>query len=646
MIPTPIAELTKPLYLCAHTLGRMQPRQIAGMGTRTATELVLPRLPIDFDHLYERRVPHDPAARPTPIAENTALLRSCLAETTRDQYRNRAREAAAGTPTFLNRTLRVAAGTDIDWYDDRFDELPLLWSLKLYAFQPLSRVCLGFDPGTDGTLDLRSTFDGWIRDWIDSVEIGRPRFLRRAWTPWAVSLRILYWSRYFGWRDSASSPADNGDFERTFRRELYKNALFLYNHVERDVGGNHLIENGAALAVAGLLFGRGTWIDAGESILTDAAAHQFLDDGYHFERSPMYHVLALTRYLTVCDLLERSSRPVPEELRTTAHRATTFLRFLQPPDDRIPLLNDAVYGQALALRDCLGYAAALGFGDANDRPIAPVSGGSSERLSDYRWLRTADGAMLVDGGRVGPPHLPGHSHSDTLSVLLWLDGHPVATDTGTFGYVSGSRREYARGVRGHNTVQVDETEPIALGGKYLMGPRPEPTTRFEAGEISLFEGCYEAAPLVGPEYVHHRAVYAGARWWIVWDAVHGHEDSSVCSRLHLHPEVDPSLESSGRVRLAFDDGTAFVYPIGGARVGVTTGEYFPRFGVATGRSVLELHADDTVTDPATLGFLVTRQDVADPVVETSPDGVAPTNLRVAGDEYRLPEVQLSTGVLS
>jgi hypothetical protein len=625
-----LSALPKQAFLGLHTARQMHASQLLGIAERKSREQIVSRLPVDFDRFYERRVPADPATRLGPVSENTATLREALDDTTTAQFRTRAEQAAAGTPTFLNRTLRVTDGAGVDWYDDRFDEMPLLWALKLYAFQPLFWLCESYEPGTEPATDHQAAFDGWIRDWTDTVEIGRQQYLRRAWTPWAVSLRILHLSRYLAWR----TESGDGDFERRLGREIYKNALFLDNHIEYDVGGNHLIENGAAMVVAGLVFDEQGWIDTGTKILTEAADSQFLDDGYHFERSPMYHVLVTTRYLTVCDLLDRSGRPVPDELQTTAEDATTFLEYLRPPDGTIPLLNDSVYGQALPLDDCLAYAHAIGFGTADQQSRPP---GVEPQESGYYWLRTDAGGLLVDGGPVGPPHLPGHSHSDTLSFLLWLDDQPVVTDTGTFGYVSESRRNYARGVRGHNTVQVGDTEPIALGGKYLMGPRPEPTTRFDAGAVSIFEGRYEAVPYGSDPYQHHRGIYAGDSWWLVRDTVSDHDGRPTRGRLQLHPTVTPTLEPTGRVRLDVGetDGTAFVYPLDRTKISITNGPYFPRFGEAISRPVLELSGE--TTDPATLGVLVSPADVETLAVETDDEGA---RLRIGSDDYLLPNRQL------
>ncbi|MXR52991.1 hypothetical protein GRX03_15435 [Halovenus sp. WSH3] len=630
----------KGLSLRYHTARRMEARQLAGIAERTVRAVLAPRVPVDFDGIYDRRVPDDPQARPRPLAENTATLRTSLDETTRSRYQERAEDAAGGTFTFLNRTLHLADGDGVAWTDGRLDRLPLLWALKLYAFQPLQWLCASTDPESERAPALRERFDECVRDWIGAVEVGSAGYLRGAWTPWAVSLRILNLSRYLAWR--SSDETSSGGVGRELRREIYKNALFLRNHIERDVGGNHLIENGAALVVAGVLFEHRGWRETGQAVLTEAADKQFLDDGYHFERSPMYHVIVLTRYLTACHLLRVGGYSVPSGLRTTARDGVEFLRFLRPPDRGLPLLNDSVHGEGLPLGDCLRYGTAVGFETDAEQWEPPTNEATPETTSGYHWLRTGAGAMLIDGGAVGPAHLPGHSHSDTLSLLLWIDDQPVATDTGTFGYVDDCRRDYARSARGHNTVTVGSDEPIAVGGTYLMGPRPTPETRFDADGVTQFAGRYRALPHRGNAYTHERNVYADDDWWLLTDRVDDSGDRTLRGRIHLHPGIEPSIESSGRVRLPLEDGgRAFVLPDERTDIGVTTGPYFPRFGECRQRAVLELTPTGPNDRGERLRALFTKRDVDPESIDVTDTRDGPRRLVIGEQGYDLPEPGLS-----
>ncbi|MFU1783572.1 heparinase II/III family protein [Haloarcula japonica] len=593
-----MTEMTRMLpamaRLYGHTLTRLEPAQVLGMAERTARNTVLARLPVDFDERYDDAVPERLSVATAPLEADLDVLRGALSDSTIRSFQRRSRRAAHGEVTFLNRTVQFDSPAHPDWYDHGADGYPLLWSLKLYAFEPLRWAVLGFEDPQAAPEEVVAVFDQWIRDWTDSIDIGRPGYLRSAWTPWAVSLRTQTLARYLAWRTGGSQEGVPKGLSEALVGEIYRNSLFLANHVEGDVGGNHLVENGLALLMAGLLFPDTDepWFSTGRSILGRTGAKQFLPDGGHYERSPMYHAIVTTRYVTACSLLAVSERTAPTWLTAMTKQAVAYLRYLSPPDARLPLYNDAVFGQSLPLTDCLGYAGAVGF-RADDRPVPSHSPMGGE--TGYYWLDTDHGRLLVDGGPVGPSHLPGHSHNDMLSVLLWVGGQRVLTDTGVYEYADNERRQYARSVAGHNSVQVGEAEPIEIGGKYLMGARTEPTVDYEGPDPTLFRGSYETAASAPASYRHDRTVLASDDWWLIRDELSGPdtETEPSVSRLHFHPEVGVTVEDSGTVRATDGDDTSAllsVHPFGVSDVRTTTTEYFPEFGVAKERQTLELEA--------------------------------------------------------
>lgn len=627
----------------------MEPTQLAGMARRKWREACLPRLPVDIASCYDPDPPGSLSVSLSSITTDTDRIREQLSDRTRAQLRDRSRQATEGELTFLDRTVELDDPLDIDWFDPRFDRFPLLWSLKCYAFEPLRWAVLGYEDPVAAPDALTRTFDAWVCDWTETAEIGRSGYLRSTWTPWTVSLRIQTLARYLAWRrrgDSVDDEADAvADLTETLAREIYRNARFLSDHVEHGVGGNHLVENGAALFTAGVVFPKADhdWRSAGRSILGRAGATQFLADGGHFERSPMYHAMVTERFVTACSLAGASDESAPAWLREMTRRAVGFLAYLHPPDGRIPLFNDAVFGQNLPIDACLGYASAVGVDPDEERTPRARRQGATE--SGYYWLDTETGRLLVDGGPVGPPHLPGHSHNDTLSFVLWAGDQRVITDTGVYDYESNERRQRARGVRGHNTVQVGDHEPIEIGGRYLMGARTDPSVRYTPGDPTVFDGVYETARGAPASYQHRRTIVADDEWWLVRDRVAGPAatSESVTSRLHFHPDVSVGLAGDNVLTVSdADSGPSAsagssspesallsVRPVGTDALTVTDTEYYPRYGVAQARDTLELQADGD-DGPVEFGYLLapSRSVAADVSIAAVTDRAVP---RVSDD---------------
>jgi hypothetical protein len=261
------------------------------------------------------------------------------------------------------------------------------------------------------------------------------------------------------------------------------------------------------------------------------------------------------------------------------------LQAIRPPDGRIPLLNDAVYGEALALDDCLAYA------DAVDIETQTTDDCGALPESGYYWLGDDSDRLLVDGGRFGPPHLPAHSHNDLFSVLLWVDGTQLLTDTGTYEYAPTLRRQYARSVRGHNTVQVGTTEPVDIGGRYLAGKRLQPRVRYTSADgHTVFDATYRKHSLQHASYTHCRRIVADEDWWLLRDSVTDTQSDAARSYLHFHPQVRVERHDGDDGFALSVDGTALAHllPVGFTDVTRGTTPYFPAFGSEVMRPSLRL----------------------------------------------------------
>jgi uncharacterized heparinase superfamily protein len=342
----------------------------------------------------------------------------------------------------------------------------------------------------------------------------------------------------------------------------------------------------------------------------------------------MYHIAVLSAYLTAVDLCVRTDRSLPSEIVDTTRQALAYLQSLEPPDGEIPLLNDAVFGETLSLSEVEQYALSV---DGPWETVHEPATRSSLPESGYYWVGSGDDRLLVDGGPVGPPSLPGHSHNDLLAVMLWVDGRRVLADTGTYSYEPGRRRQYARGVRGHNTVQVDDEEPIPLGRRFLMGERTAPETEYVSGNPDAFSGVYTAHS----GYTHRRHVSGTGAWWLVWDRVDDAGSKSVRSRVALHPEMEAERAPDGssfRIVGPNEESIVWLHPLRAGGVTRSEGEYFPRFGVARTRDVLHVRGEPSDG----FGYAVTTDRYESVEVET--DGSQPASLALGSKTVEVPTV--------
>lgn len=600
--------------LLVRTAARKSPRQLSGIVLRKARNHLIPRIPVDIDKRYRRRIPDSLSTDLEAHSLDNQELRSAISNHESRRYRESCSEFADGLVTFLNRTRRVSSPSDISSESERFSELPRLWLIKSAAFEPFLWGVLGYKAPEECD-EFADRVDSWLESYIRTETIGsQTGYLRGFWAPYAVSLRIITLSRYGAWK---------GGLTQEEKRFLYKNLLFLENNVEWDVGGNHLIENGAALVVGGCAFPEegGRFVEKGLDVLRSTASTQFLDDGYHFERSPMYHLEVTERMISALSILSKREGASPKWLTQTVESACDFTEYLRSPDDRIPLLNDAAFGQAYRLETILAYASSIGID-------ASFQGNPAE--SDLYWFNTDETTLLFDAGDSGPEHQMAHTHNDPGTILIWKGNSRVITDTGVFDYQPGENRTVSRSVESHNTVQVGETEPVSYGGRFRMsGPITSRTTTATTDRVSAVTTQYEAGEY--EPYQHRRTVYRDDEWLFVWDNVQT-EVSTHISRLHAHPEISVRRDGKDIALVPKDCSELCVKPIRVEEVDIKTGSYFPRFGVEIERDVVEFR-----TSHQSFGYFVVDQDVD---VEYEFESSSRIVAHINGQTRTLPHIEL------
>ena len=471
--------------------------------------------------------------------------------------------SGANTFRFLSVTRELSAATDWNRQD-----WPKLWLYNLHYFDDLNA-----DDAAARVAWHRALMVRWIAE--------NPPASGNGWEPYPVSLRIVNWVKW--------ALAGN-ELEAGAVQSLTVQARWLSGRLEWHLLGNHLLANAKALVFAGTFFTGpegDAWREKGLAILRREHAEQILDDGGHFERSPMYHAIILEDLLDLIQLAVLWSGAVDAALVAEwRHKATRMLHWLAAmmhPDGGIALFNDAAFGIAPEPAALAVYAAAMGIPEPQD--LSPVT-----LLAESGYARVQQGAalLLADVGEIGPDYLPGHAHADTLSFELSVFGQRVVMNSGTSEYGLGAERLRQRGTEAHSTVQIDgaDSSEVWSGFRVARRARPVGLSVSEDGNAVAVTCAHDGYRRLPGRPLHRRTWRMTTYGLQVCDAIEGGFGEAV-ARYHLHPAVSISGEG-GKGVLRLPDGHTMHWAVTGGSVRVVASTWHPEFGRSIASTCIEL----------------------------------------------------------
>jgi uncharacterized heparinase superfamily protein len=409
---------------------------------------------------------------------------------------------------FLN--LSHQFESDIDWDYQGFGKL---WNYNLQYFNYLHQTNL--DEKTKQALLLDITH--WLKSGKLKLE------------PYPVSLRVINILRYCSVYNCENDLIINSTFAQL---------RYLSRNLEYHLLGNHLLENGFALLMGGSAFSEQGWLDMAKNILYKQLEEQILNDGGHFELSPMYHQIILFRVLEAIDWYQMAKLPDEEFLsfiRIKASKMLSWLKAITFSNGDIPHFNDSSDKVALTSCELFNYAKMLDIPDFGDIKLGD---------SGYRKYMLGSYECAIDVGKIGPSYQPGHSHSDALTFVLYQKGRPFIVDVGTSTYQIGERRNYERSTAAHNTVEVKGTNQSEVWGGFRVGKRASVNIDSETGiQLSASHDGYRH----NFGLIHKRTFDFNPQSILITDEIAG--DAAKC-RIHFHPDCNVELVGLGSVVVA------------------------------------------------------------------------------------------------
>jgi uncharacterized heparinase superfamily protein len=413
-----------------------------------------------------------------------------------------------------------------------------------------------------------------VLDWVERCPCG-PREI--GWEPYPVSLRLTNWCTYLFGQNHSEIEADTA-FRDAAWGSIYQQASFLEGHLETHLLGNHLLENAVALCVAGSCFqgaAARVWLRLGTAVLREQLPEQVLDDGGHFERSPMYHSRVVWSLLTLFNTGEPELQAL---VRAPLERALRGLSAMCHPDGQIALLNDSAFGTYTHAKDLLSAGTKV-FGMS----FEPTEGSFTLPTTGYYGSRTNKGHYLIcDFAPVGPDYLPGHAHGDIFSYELSYCGQRVVVDTGVFDYEISEARAYCRSTLAHNTVTIDGQDQCEFWAAFRVARRGRPHdvgwSPFESGfRIQGWHDGYQRLP--GRPRHSRQVTWHEDGILLVRDEVISRRAVEGVSRVHMHPDCTILRLAGNHVEMNSPSGPVSIRFAGVGTPVVEETSYCPEFGL-------------------------------------------------------------------
>jgi len=348
----------------------------------------------------------------------------------------------------------------------------------------------------------------------DFIEVSSTH--KDALEPFPISLRGINWVKFLTQNEIKDKKIDDS---------LLAQYHILLDNLEYHLLGNHLLENGFSLLFGAYYFQDEKLYRKAKEILTAELEEQVLDDGAHFELSPMYHQIMLFRVLDCINLVENNDSQDKELLKLLKEKSSIMLGWLVKvtyENGDIPLLNDSAYGIAPTSKELFDYASRLNV----EVKKVELKGSGYRKIVNDRY------ECVVDVGHIGPDYIPGHAHADTFNFELYIDNRPFIVDTGLSTYETNARRTEERSTAAHNSVEVMGTSSSEVWGGFRVADRAYVTGLEENDEkiVATHDG-YEKKFGV----LHTREWKFEEDSIVIIDRLNKEVDA--VARLHFHPDV-------------------------------------------------------------------------------------------------------------
>jgi len=413
--------------------------------------------------------------------------------------------------TFLNEVNQLSL---VGWDNPSQSKL---WRYNLHYFDCLNQ--LGFE--NEVIVLQNNLISKWIRE--------NPYGKGTGWEPYPTSLRIINWIKWHFKTNSLSAEA---------KLSLWNQVNWLAGRPEFHLLGNHLFINAKALLFASAIFGldeQSAIYRKALKILKKELGEQFLNDGAHFELSPMYHSLAMEDLLDLYQLVKSLPLGFPsQEIQEKFLNGMNWLHYMSYSSGDLAHFNDCANDIAPTFNELIELGQKVGLNWVLN------SGIKFNYLKDSAFVvfKNETVHLIADIGDIGPDYLPGHAHADSLSFELAIKGQRIIVNSGTGEYGLSQERLRQRSTSAHSTIELDgkSSSEVWSGFRVAQRARISEVEICEDDNRIEFAAVHDGYTRIKSKPLHKRNWKVNDSSIEIIDEVSGSENS-VQLRYYLHPDI-------------------------------------------------------------------------------------------------------------
>jgi len=319
-----------------------------------------------------------------------------------------------------------------------------------------------------------------------------------------IALRLMAWT--FGYNAFINSPSSTPERKENFTLYIAAQTERIYKNIGYAIStrSNHTISEVAGLWLVGLLFPElkhaEKYLSLGKQLLEQEAANQIFPDGSYSMYSINYHRFILHIYLYAIRFAEINHSPFSAQLINSIAKSIEYLsQLIDLQTGEMPVYGSNDGALVLPLNNCdfTDYRPLLQLGwyitkkeflfepgpwDEDVFWLCGISAGRVARSDSGGHIETSvatEALSFPHGGTYLLRNTNSHailrctdftsrpSHADQLHMDLWIHGHNIAVDAGTYLYSGeGVWRNGLARTSVHNTVTVDNKDQMTMVSRF------------------------------------------------------------------------------------------------------------------------------------------------------------------------------------